>query len=62
MFDANPAKYVKVVKAKPAKTGAKLTSNLDNGCKDGVCPLPKSTKNVSDVKKTKTTTQTKKTK
>lgn len=62
MFDANPAKYVKVVKAKPAKTSGKLTTTPDSGCKDGVCPIPKSTKNVSDVKKTKTTTQTKKTK
>ncbi len=55
MFDANPAKYVKVVKAKPATTSGKCTSAPQSGCKDGVCPLPKTTKNVSDVKKTKTT-------
>ena len=62
MFDANPAKYVKVVKAKAATNCSTCTGAPKSECKGGVCPLPKSTKNVSDVKKTKTTNHAKKNK
>jgi YHS domain-containing protein len=44
MFDANPAKYVKVVKPKAPVKSNSYTGASKSECKGGVCPIPKSTK------------------
>jgi len=46
-FDANPAKYVKAIKAKAAANCSTCTGVPKGACKGGVCPLPKSTKHVT---------------
>lgn len=50
MFDANPAKYVKVKKP-TMSVNCKTCPGVPQGaCKGGVCPLPKSGKNATGSK------------